>query len=157
MHSEDRKKLAELALERLEATADDEERWSFLFRTEGAVGFSYCPWSETEDWEFDGQVEGLTLPWTRERLEAISQGEEPNEEELDQWRRAACAELADGSELSRPAWIVPLAIGQEIAGWALFVGDGDDDDDWSPYLEGVFDTFEEAKAALSVEGAVHAP
>jgi hypothetical protein len=38
MKSADRKKLEKLALERLDATANDEERWSFLFRTDGAVG-----------------------------------------------------------------------------------------------------------------------
>jgi len=57
-----RKKLAELANKRLQATSDDDEQWSFLFRTEGAVGFSYYPWSGTEDLEFDGGTEGVVLP-----------------------------------------------------------------------------------------------
>jgi hypothetical protein len=52
MDSADRKKLAKFASERLYATADDEEQWSFLFRTRGAVSYLYCPWSVTEDWEF---------------------------------------------------------------------------------------------------------
>jgi hypothetical protein len=54
-----RKRLAKLARERLEATAKDDEEWSFLFRTPGAVSLLFCPWSVTDDWEFDGTIEGL--------------------------------------------------------------------------------------------------
>jgi hypothetical protein len=60
----DREKLEKLALERLDATADDDEQWSFLFRTNGATDLLYCPWSVTEDWEFDGETEGLRLHWS---------------------------------------------------------------------------------------------
>jgi hypothetical protein len=51
----DREKPEKLALERLYATTDDEEQWSFVFRTDGALCMNYCPWWETEDWEFDGR------------------------------------------------------------------------------------------------------
>src|SRR5262245_11651503 len=64
----DREKLEKLALERLYATADNEEKWSFVFRTDGAGCWPYCPWSVTEDWEFDGEIEGLGLLWSPERL-----------------------------------------------------------------------------------------
>jgi hypothetical protein len=86
-------------LERLHATADDDEQWSFLFRTDRAVNFLYCPWSVTEDWEFDGETQGLSLPWSPERLQLIRDGDaDPNEEELRQWRRAMCRKLAPGSD-----------------------------------------------------------
>ena len=121
----DREKLEKLALERLYATADDDEPWSFVFRTDGALSMNYCPWSETEDWEFDGEIEGLGLPWSPERLKLIKRGEaDPTEEEL------------------------------QIAGYALFVGASEGDPDEAPMPEGVFDSLEEAKAALTEKGAV---
>ena len=121
----DREKLEKLALERLYATADDDEPWSFVFRTDGALSMNYCPWSETEDWEFDGETEGLGLPWSPERLKLIKRGEaDPTEEEL------------------------------QIAGYALFVGASEGDPDEAPILEGVFDSPEEAEAALTEKGAV---
>jgi hypothetical protein len=151
----DRGKLARLALERLDATADDEEQWSFLFRTRGSVDFLYCPWSVTEEWEFDGETEGLDLPWSPARMELIRRGEaDPNEEELHQWRRAKCRKLAPGSDWCWIAWIVPIRIKRKIAGYALFVSASYSDADVPPMLQGVFDTFEQAKSALTDEGAV---
>jgi hypothetical protein len=149
----DREKLEKLALERLYATADDEEQWSFVFRTDGAGCLFYCPWSVTEDWEFDGEIEDLGLPWSPERLELIKRGEaDPTEEELYQWRRAECRKLAAGGCWF--AWITPLTIGEKIAGYALFVGAAEGDPNEAPILEGVFDSPEEAEAALTEKGAV---
>jgi hypothetical protein len=149
-----REKLETLAVERLNATADDEEPWSFCFRTEGCVGLLYCPWSETEDWEFDGETKGLDLSWSAERLDRISRGEDdPTHEELQQWRRAKWRKLTASSP-TWFAWIVPLRIDQDIAGYALFVGDLDGDPEEAPYLRGVLDSFEEAKAELATEGSV---
>ena len=68
MNEADKKLLEKIASERLAATADDEERWSYLFRTEGSIGLVLCPWSTTEDWEFDGKVDDLDLPWSKSRL-----------------------------------------------------------------------------------------
>lgn len=153
MDSEMKSRLESLALERLEVTADDEERWSFLFRTEGAVDFIYCPWEEVE--EFDGDVEDLDLPWSPERLELIEEGEaEPTEQELAEWRRAKCQQLADDSECAQTAWIVPLHVDGQVAGWALFLC-GDDPDE-APTLNGVFATIDAGKAALAVVGAIAA-
>lgn len=148
-----RKKLEKLALERLYATADAEEPWSFVFRTDGALCMSYCPWSETEDQEFDGEIEGLGLVWSPERLELIKRGEaDPTEEELHQWRRAKCRKLA--ADYHWFAWLTPLTINEKIAGYALFVGASEGDPYEAPILEGVFDSPEEAEAALVEKGAV---
>jgi hypothetical protein len=150
-----RKQLENFALERLAATADDVEQWSFLFRTEGAVSLIYCPWSATEDMDFDGDVDGLVLPWTPERLDLIKRGEaDPDEEELRQWRQAMCRQMADGTDWCRGAWIVPLVVDQNTAGYALFV-ESDEDPDGSPVLSGVFDAIEDAEAAVAVEGAIY--
>jgi hypothetical protein len=121
----------------------------------GAVCLLYCPWSVTEDWEFDGETEGLGLPWNPERLELIRRGEaDPNEEELQQWRQAQCRKLAPGSDWCWIAWITPITINRKIAGYAVFVCSSAGDPDEAPILEGVFDSPEEAKAALTAEGAV---
>ena len=150
-----RKQLQELALERLAATADDEEQWSFLFRTEGAVTLMYCGWSVAEDLDFDGEVDGLSLPWTSERLGLIRHGKaDPNEEELRQWRQAMCRQMAAGTDWSSLASIVPLMIDQKTAGYALFVEDAEDPD-FPPVLGGVFDSPDDAQAALAVEGAIY--
>jgi hypothetical protein len=96
----DRQKLERIALDRLLASADDEEQWSFVFRTEAAISALYCAWSVAEQWEFDGQIDGLGLQWTPERQKLLKLGEaEPTEEELRQWRKALCRHLADGSRL----------------------------------------------------------
>jgi hypothetical protein len=92
MTPDDRQKLEKFAWEQLEATADDEERWSFAWAREGCVGdISYCPWWLTEELEFDGDLRDLDLPWSKERFESIEA--DPNEEELLQWRRAMARKL----------------------------------------------------------------
>jgi hypothetical protein len=150
-----RGKLEELALERLDATADDEEQWSFLFRTDGAVDVPYCPWFVTEEWEFERDTEDLDLPWSAERRELIeSGGDNPTEDELREWRRAMCRKLAPGSDWSWAAWIVPLWIEDKVAGYAAFLVDASGDPDEAPILEGIFDSIDEAKAALAIKGAV---
>src|SRR5947208_10186242 len=96
-----RAKLQEIALQGLEATANDEEPWSFLFRTEGAVGGLFYPFSGVDDDLFDGEA-----------------GEDaPSEEELRQWQKEK-AEQQVGSEASSAIWIVPLQVGGTVAGYA---------------------------------------
>jgi hypothetical protein len=148
-----RKQLEQLACQRRDATAHDDERWSFLFNTEGSVGFSYCPWSYPADDEFDGSDKRLCLPWKPERLQLLSSGQaEPTDEELRQWREARCRILAQEGRWF--AYIVPLEIDEQTAGYALFVGFADGDPDEVPILKGVFDSFPEAKAALAAEGSI---
>ena len=47
-----------------------------------------------------------------------------------------------------------MTIDEKIAGYALFVGASEGDPDEAPILEGVFDSPEEAEAALTEKGAV---
>jgi hypothetical protein len=151
----DRQKLERIALDRLLASADDEEQWSFVFRTEAAISALYCAWSVAEQWEFDGQIDGLGLQWTPERQKLLKLGEaEPTEEELRQWRKALCRHLADGSDWCSVAWIVPLWIDKKIAGFALFSASAAKDPDDPPALLGIFGSLDEAKAALALEGAI---
>lgn len=155
MDSTARGKLEELAWERMNATADDEEQWSFAFRTEGAVDFPYCPWFVTEEWEFHGELDDLELPWSADRRAAIAKGEDqPTEDELNEWRRAMCRKLAPGSDWSWVAWIVPLWIEGQIGGYAAFTFDPNLDPDDPPELNGVFDSLEAAKTALMADGAL---
>jgi hypothetical protein len=74
MNPKERRTLETLAVKRLNATARDDEQWSFAFRTEGAIGLIYCPWSVTAEEEFDGEFERLELPWDPERLSLIKAG-----------------------------------------------------------------------------------
>ena len=135
------------------ATADDEEPWSFLFRTNGSICLTYCPWSEVEDYPYDRRMRGLDLPWSPERRKLIEAGDaEPNEEELLQWRRALAKQTATESEDMVLIWIVPLAHGPAIDGFAAFaVGGGEGPDD-PPVLEGVFESMDEARNTLAEKG-----
>ena len=154
MDTSERNRLEKLALERRNASAADVEQWSFLFRTEGAVEFSYCPWSETEDLEFDGSIDGLDLPWSPDRIRLINSGEaDPDEDELIQWQQAKCGKLAKDLE-AWMVWVVPIIIEGAIAGYALFLGHSNDDQDDAPGLEGVFDSVAEAISTLEAKGVV---
>jgi hypothetical protein len=152
MDASDRTRLEKLAMERLYATADDVERWSFAWGGAEAVCLSYCPWSELEDWEFDGTTEGLDLPWSNERLGLIKRGEVSlNEEELRQWRQSMCRLLAVRGE-AFTAWIAPVTVDKTLSGYATFLfhyGAAPED---APTLKGIFATLSEAREALTVDG-----
>jgi hypothetical protein len=136
----------------LNATAYDEEQWSFAWTGKGAVCLSYCPWSEFDDWEFDGTVEGLDLPWNEERLDLIARGEvNPNENELRQWRQAKCRTSALKGE-AFAAWITPVIMDEKIACYAIFLFHYDAAPEDAPGLMGVFDSLDEAREALTIDG-----
>jgi hypothetical protein len=114
MKATKRMQLERLALSKLEATAHGDEQWSFLFRTPGAHDFSYCPWTKTEGWDFDGDYDDMDLPWTAKRRREIDAGADLTPEELTQWRRAKCKMLAGNTEWAHIAWIVPIRVKRRI-------------------------------------------
>jgi hypothetical protein len=153
----ERKQLERLALSKLEATAHDDEQWSFLFRAPGAHCLAYCPWIKTEGWDLDGDLDDLDLPWTTKRRREISAGADLTPEELTQWRRAKCKMLAGNTEWAHIAWIVPIRVKRRIEGYALFAcGNASTSPDESPDLLGIFYAPNEANTALSAEGAMKA-
>jgi hypothetical protein len=77
---------------------------------------------------------------------------EPNEEELYQWRRAVAKDIATESEDMTLIWIVPLVRGAAIDGYAAFAFDASGDPEEPPILEGVFESYDDAKAALAERG-----
>jgi hypothetical protein len=142
--------LERFALEQLDATANNDEQHSFLFRTEGAISFSYCAFSFTEDLDFCGDVRGLDLPWEQARIDLVASSDvELTPEELSQWRHAKCRAISRGSDYHEPAtaWVVPLQPGEIIEGYALFHCESQDPEE-APTLAGVFPTVEAAKDAL---------
>lgn len=146
--------LRRFALEQAEATASDDEQYSFLFRTPGATDFAYCPYWVTEDWEFDGAIEGLSLPWDQKRIDTLQNSDaELTPEELRQWRRAKCRTVAAGSDRSSTAWVVPLRPAGDVEGYALFLCEGEDPE-VPPFLEGVYLSAEVAVEALHRHGVV---
>src|SRR5262249_42657393 len=135
-------------------TAHDRERWSYAWGGEGAVDFAYCPWSRYEHEEFDGWVMGLDLPWSAKRLRQIESGKaDPNEVELEQWRRARCRSDAEGDDCWI-AWIVPMREGNKIEAYALWLFDARAAPEDPPDLGGVFDSVDEAKAKLLADGVI---
>jgi hypothetical protein len=155
MKSKDRKKLEKFALEQLDATADDKERWSFAWGGKGYVCLSYCPWSETEEFA-GGMFKGLDLPWSEQRRELIERGEaDLTEDESRQWRQVMAQRLAANGE-AYTVWIAPVTIDQ-IAGYAVFLFDNNAAPEDPPTLEGIFDSLGQAKDALLAKGAVFDP
>ncbi|MER9580474.1 hypothetical protein [Mesorhizobium sp. M0276] len=129
------------------ATRDDEERWPFLFQTEGAVGYLFCPFPEVE--AFDGDLEGLNLAWKPERVAQIDDGGDLTSVEFAEWQRAYCdQQVVAGADSVWPVWIVPIRLEGQTAGYATFLSQHDD-----PTLGGVYETVEQAEAALSGQGA----
>jgi hypothetical protein len=147
-----RRRLERIAWNHVKGSRDHEEQWSFLFRTEGAVSYMFFPLSGLDDWEFDGDLDGLDIPWSAKRIEEIEDGADLNDVELEQWRWAKCLALADGTDWTWIAWLVPLKIENQIAGYAAFLCAPED----APSLHGVFQTKDEAEQALSKEGALRA-
>jgi hypothetical protein len=145
-----RKELEKLALERMHATAHDQ--WSYAWAGEGVVILSYCPWSNFE--EFDGDTGGLDLAWSKERLDLIERGEaDPDENELAQWRDLKCRRAADAGE-GYTVSIVPMTKDKQIEGFAVFMWHYGKASGDPPWLKGVFDSIDEAKASLNADGVI---
>ncbi len=149
-----RKKLAEFAREQLLASAHDKDQWSFAWAREGCVGGnSYCPWSLTEEWDFDGDLEGLEVPWSKERIAAIERNEaDPNEEELHQWRRATGIERARSGH-ALIVWLAPVEV-DRLSGYAVFLGNAEGAPEDPLMLEGIYDTLEQAKKSVLSKGVI---
>ena len=146
--------LEQFALEQLEATRNDDESFSFHFRTEGSFSVFYCDHSTVEELDSVGDLEGLDLPWDKARIEFLMNSDaEPTPadltpEELRQWRHAKCQRIVRGEDYDQPktAWVVPLRPGEVVEGYALFKTGSEETDD-PGFLEGVFPT---AEAAIDV-------
>ncbi|MER8570653.1 hypothetical protein NKH19_00640 [Mesorhizobium sp. M1338] len=111
------------------------------FKTAGTVGYFFCPFPEVE--AFDGDLEGLNLAWKPERVTQIDEGGDLTPVEFAEWRRAYCDQQVEaGADSVWPVWIVPIRLEGQIAGYASFQHD-------DPTLGGVYDTIEQAEAALS--------
>lgn len=125
-------------------------RWRFLY---AGINYAYCPFDH--HWEFDGTVDGLSLPWSQRRLKAVEEGEELTARELKQWQRAMAKSAAIGDALA--AFVVPLASVLESPrenGFAVFLGDPQGAAEDLPWLDGVYATIEAAESALERKGVL---
>lgn len=153
--------LEQFALEQLEATRNDDESFSFLFRTEGSFSVFYCDHSTVEELDSVGDLEGLDLPWDKARIEFLKNSDaEPTPadltpEELRQWRYAKCRRILRREDYDDPltAWVVPLRPQGVVEGYALFKTGSEEPDD-PGFLEGVFPTAEAAIEALRASAEV---
>ena len=146
-------RLRKHAAEQLERSRHDEEQWSFLFRTPGAIGFLYCPWTVVEDWEFEGDLSLIADQLSTDRRQRIERGVDSlTEAELLRLRKRKCEEYAAGSDWSQPAWIVPLSEGAEVIAWALVLSP--DDGGLDPFISDIYESLAAAIKALESEGAL---
>jgi hypothetical protein len=149
-----RLRLQKHAADQLERSRHDEEQWSFLFRTPGAIDLLYCPWTVVADWEFDGDLSLIADQLSNDRRQRIEKGVELlNEAELVLLRKRKCEEYANGSDWSQVAWIVPLSEGAEVIAWALVLCPIDGDID--PFVSDVYESIAAAIKALELEGALN--
>ncbi|TPN41376.1 hypothetical protein [Mesorhizobium sp. B1-1-6] len=148
MDTVQRQRLERIAWNRATATRNNDERWSFLFRTQGRIGYFFCPFPAVD--QFDGDLEGLNLSWKSRRVAQIDAGADLTSEEYGEWRRAYCdRQVETGADGVWPVWIVPIRLEGQIAGYATFLCQQDD-----PSLGGVYETIEQAEAVLSEQGAL---
>lgn len=150
--------IEQLALDGLAATADAEEQWSFLFRTEGSLEFCYYILDDLEMLDFDpDDIDAETLAWTHEQVKDLqNEARLPNARELYEWRlEKARLLMADGSGYSRQGFIVPIREGRKIEGYAIFDG-GVIDSMSDPSLYSVYKTLNEAKEATKDLGILDA-
>ena len=133
----------------------ESDRWSFL---SSDIAIGYCPFVDASLENFNGEIEGLGLPWSQKRIDAIESGEEePNQIELQQWVNAHARYCAKNNMFTHSAFIVPIkSIDESLQGTevALFVGNHEGDAEEPPGLEGVFDSAEDAESHLRTKGAI---
>ena len=147
-----RKELEKFALERLNASAYDRDRWSYAWGRKGSVCLSYCMWSEHD--KFDGFTNGLENVWSKERFDLIEAGgAEPSDHELRQWRDVMCRRAADAGD-AYTVWIVPVMDEEPFDAFAVFMGHYGSAPEDPPWLKGVIEGVDEARAHLAAEGVI---
>ena len=118
------KLLEETAAKCLYATQNDEEQWSYLFRTEGNEEFWYYTTDDLEDLEIQVADYGQDFfaDFDNQRLAQISNSEdEPSPEELSKLRKTVARwQLEQGYDDASQGFIVPVSVGSGIAGYAVF-------------------------------------
>ena len=147
-------------MEPFEATQDD--LWSFLFdpateRENVVFAFFHRDHFEDDALLEYGPFEELDLPWSEARKTEIEEGAKPDESELQQWRLALCRYRLQNDQVDMSATIVPIKRAGENTGafavWVDFV-ELDPSGEMPPTFHGVFDSVDEATAALRAEGHV---
>ena len=153
LNERETKALGEEALSRLYATKDDEEEWSYLFRTEGSGCVLWYPSEKVEDEDFYWEAREMEGLWSKERIEAIGAGRAtPNGDELKIWRAQLCQRNADNTDYAYAVWTVPVSLDGGTSGYAMFLCEPDAYR--TPELRGVFSSVEVAHACLRDEGAL---
>jgi epoxyqueuosine reductase QueG len=152
-----RKELEKIALERLMANGDDP--YDYLWGEGADILGKWCPWSKYDTEIFTGQIEGLDLPWSKERTREIENGAALKKTELAQWRRAMCHWWVEHQpDDGLMAWIMPVrkesGIIEAYAAWLDQIGNPAPTAD-GLYLFGIFNNADEAKAKLTAKGALN--
>jgi hypothetical protein len=126
------------------------KKWSFL---SSGKQYAYCPFDYHS--EFDGTIDGLSLPWSQRRRDAIDGGDELTPTEFRQWQRgrAEATEVGDACAAFIVAVAGVLGLPAEM-GVAVFVGDPGDAAEDTPWLDGVYATVSDAEAALGKRGVL---
>ncbi len=153
LNEETRQRLTTLAYARLEATANDDEQHSFLFRTPGARSFLAFLREDLDTFDpYLVDIDDLDLPWSDERWSALQNLAQPTAGEAEEWRTAVAHFWI--SEAQQPGcdwryvlWLTPLIENETVVAIAIFAslleGAGD------PYLLGLYDDEQAAENALN--------
>jgi hypothetical protein len=156
METSRRKWLEQVAVSRLTANADNP--YDYLWGEGADVAGQWCRWSEYEAEDFTGQIESLDLPWAAARIQEIENGAPLESAELAQWRRAMCFwHVKHRTDHGLMAWIMPVRTDsrtiEAYAVWLDLIGNpASTAEDIT--LFGIFESTDEARAALSAGGAL---
>jgi hypothetical protein len=156
-----------IAIRRLAESENDEEEWSFVFRTPGSEKRWYFSVDEIDGWEFEPEMTDFPgLTWAKERKEMLSSCEDdPTESELNEWQIAKAKwGIQKGDEGASQAFVVPVIVDilslkvgpiekevPVIAGYVNVDCGPMIDAFREPGTEGAFRTKEEAFEALRVD------
>ena len=158
--------IEETALKCLLATQHEEEQWSYLFRTEGNNELWYYTEDDIEEIEIEIEVEvelndfeelffSSSENLSAERLAGIKSGNyEPSLAELTELKcQVGRWRLEQGFDDASQAFIVPVSVDSQIAGYAFF-DCGRIDGFYDPNLIGAYHHISEAKLAVYELGKV---
>lgn len=150
-------KLEEIALERLERTANDvNQPWSYAFWADDSQLFGLCRW---DAYDYGGPADFGWTPegWSMQRRQQLVSGEAASTKaELREWRLEICRWKAC-TQPEMWAQINPMRMENgQIGAFEVWVdrGEGRYLSGDPPDLFGVFNSFDEAKATLLNEWAM---
>ncbi len=143
-----RARIKKIALQRMRDSANDSDRWSFVYVIDGAVSYSCCFFEKFQ--EFDGIIENIGISWSQDKIDKILDDvAELSSSEFAEWQRSRCIYAATNcDESASTVWITPVRIKNVVEGYAVFISENGGAAEDEPSLWDVVEEIEDALADL---------